>query len=615
MSMADESIDLVREPDPNHLEWLLQLRGRTATDIADGRRSELVFEDLVHATSKRIDRSVAAIITVDREDIPRVRASSAPAAVNYLIHGSDRRTWFGGWAAAITRQKEIIIPEIAASSLYREHRKNFIDQGLLASRATPLLGRHHKIGGCLVIMLEEARLLDDQEIDVFEEVASLAALALRREQEREEILDRLRFDPLTGLENRDGLEDHLRMALSAAQADGPGVGLLFVDIDDLTLINDSLGHAAGDTIIATTASRISNQLMRADHVVRFGGDEFIVVLDRIDTLSDARSVAERIRDAIGKPLDIDDTTLNPTVSIGIAIGCAGTSPLQLIDEGHAAVVRAKQNGRGSTAHHDEALDAGAQDRLDREQRLQHAMDDGELAIFWQPKVNLYSGTISGAEALVRWIHPEEGIIGPDGFIATAERAALIDQLSDWVLRQAISEAVQLIEHIPSFSAAINLSATQLSRPDIGDVISAALEEHALAPERLIIELTESNLANEEVTNRLYQLRQKGLQLAIDDFGTGYSSLSYVRNLPVGIVKIDRAFLGGLQADGTGAPVLAAAVAMAHALGKSTTVEGIETPYQLAGLRALDVDWGQGYFFAEPSPLETLLAQIAESPSW
>ena len=578
--MADEAIDLDRETDPHHREWLLQLRARTATNIADGRRSELVFEDLISAASERIDRACAAIVTVDRDDVPRVRASQAPNAFNHLIHGVERRRWFGAWSAAIARQTEIIVPEIAASSLYREHRTTFVEHGILATRAAPIMGRHHVVGGALVLLLEDSRILSDDEIDVFEEISSLAGLALRREQERSEMLDRLRYDRLTGLETRDGLEDHLRTVLNSASPDGPGVGLLFVDIDDLTLVNDSLGHTAGDTIIATTANRIKGQLMRTDHVVRFGGDEFIVVLDRIESLDDARSVAERIRKAIRKPVAIGDTTLTTTVSIGISIGHADTSPLQLIDQGHAAVVRAKQDGRGSTADHDVTLDAGAGDRLDREQRLQQAMEDGELTIFWQPKVDLRNGRISGAEALVRWNHPEQGIIGPDGFIPTAERAALIDDLSTWVLQQAISEAVILTEHIPRFSAAINLSSTQLVRADIDYVIAAALEKFGLPAESLIIELTESTLANQEVIDRLYSLRDNNVRLAIDDFGTGYSSLSYVRSLPVGIVKIDRAFLGGLKSDGSGAPVLAAAVAMARALGKSTTVEGVETAAQL-----------------------------------
>ena len=614
-NMAVDAIDLVREPDPHHHEWLLRLRARTATNIADGRRTELVFEDLVATITDRIDRSVALIITADKEDIPRVRASSAPTPINHLIHGVERRNWFGAWSAAITRQTEIIIPEIAESSLYREHRRTFVGQTLLASRATPLPGRHHIVGGCLAIFLEDARILDPDEVEVVEEVAELAALALRREQEREEMLDRLRYDPLTGLENRDGLEDHLRASLNSASPGGPGVGLLFLDIDDLTLVNDSLGHAVGDSIIATTANRITSQLMRVDHVVRFGGDEFIIVLDRIDSLADARSVAERIRDAVGEPVEVAGTTLSTTVSIGITLGWSGTSPLELIDEGHAAVVRAKQNGRGSTAQHDEALDAGAGERLDREQRLRQALDNDELAVFWQPKVDLSTGRITGAEALVRWMHPELGTLGPDRFIPTAERAALIDELSDWVLQQAIGEAVLITEHVEGFSAAINLSATQLVRPDIDYVIAAALDVNSLPPGSLIIELTESILADQEVVDRLSRLRENGVQLAIDDFGTGYSSLAYVRNLPVGIVKIDRAFLVGLQADGTGAPVLAAAVAMAHALGKSTTVEGIETPEQLNGLRALDVDWGQGYYFAEPQPLAQLLAQIKEDPTW
>ena len=614
--MAEEQIDLADKRNPHHPEWLLHLRARIATEIADGRRTELIYEDLIGALASRIDRSKAAIITVNADEgIPRVRASSAPSEIDHLIHGVDRRRWFGAWAAAISRQSDTIIPEISASSQYREHRRTFVEHDIHASRATPLMGRYNVVGGCLAVMLNDTRILTRDEVDAFEEISDLAALALRREQEREEMLDRLRHDSLTGLENREGLQDRLRIALGSTSPRGPGVGVLFIDIDDLTLINDSLGHTAGDRVIAATASRIQNQLMRSDHVVRFGGDEFIVILERIETLEDARSVAERIRTAIGEPIDIDGTILNTTVSIGIAIGNSATAPLELVDQGHAAVVRAKQDGRSSTAAHDHDLDHGAGARLGREQRLRAALANDEFKVFWQPKVDLVTGKIAGAEALVRWHDPEEGILGPDTFIPTAERGGLANELSDWVLLQAISEAVQLTEHLEGFSAAINLSATQLARPDIDYVIGVALDANQLAPDSLIIELTESTLADDRALKRLDALRDYGVKLAIDDFGTGYSSLSYVSNLPVGIVKVDRAFLVGLQADGTGAPVLAAAVSMAHTLGKSTTVEGIETPEQLAGLRALDVHWGQGYLFAEPAPVTTLLAQIDTDPTW
>lgn len=614
--MAEQQIDLADTRNPFHPEWLIHLRARIATDIANGRPSELIFEDLVAALNSRMERADAIIITLEsNRELSRVRASSAPPELTTLVHGATRHRRFGAWGAAITSENEVSIPEVAASSLYREHLRTYVDHNVHAARAIPLLGRHNAVGGCLEVLLSDPRLLTDDEIAAFEQVGELAALALRREQEREELLDRLRHDPLTGLENREGLGDRLQAALNNSSLRGPGVGLLFIDIDDLTLVNDSLGHTAGDQLIAATAERIQKQLMASDHVVRFGGDEFIVILERIEALDDARSVAERLRTAIGEPIEFDNTTLTPTVSIGITIGTAATPPLELIDQGHAAVVRAKQNGRSSTAEHDHRLDQGAEARLGREVRLRTALDNNEFVVFWQPNVDLKTGKISGAEALVRWCHPEKGVLGPDMFIPTAERAGLIDELSDFVLRLAISEAVELHERIPQFSAAINLSATQLSRPDIDEVIGTALDVNQVAPTSLIIELTESTLADDRVLRRIDALRQQGVRLAIDDFGTGYSSLAYVHNLPVGVVKIDRAFLVGLQANGSGAPVLAAAVSMAHSLGKSTTVEGVETQDQLAGLRALGAHRGQGYLFAEPAPLSTLITQIDSNPSW
>ncbi len=612
--MSEIALDLVPEPEPDHTEWLLRLRASVATDIADDRHCDVIFAALITALVQRIRGATAIILTLDEKGATSMRASSAPPDINRLVHGSRRRNWFGSWASAIARQTDVVVSELAASSLYREHRGLFVEHALLASRSIPFLGRHNVVAGAMVVYLDEQRLLDPHELDVFEDVASLAALAIRHDQARQELLDRIRHDPLTGLENRDGLEDHLSVALNMTTPQGSSVGLLFVDIDDLTLVNDSLGHTAGDTVIATTAGRIKNQIMSSDTVVRFGGDEFIVVLDRISGVADARAVAERIRTAIGEPIDVAETSLTTTVSIGITLGRSGTPPLQLIDEGHAAVVRAKRIGRGSTAEHDVGLDTRAGERLGRELQLREGLDNDDFAIFWQPKVELSSGELIGAEALVRWKHPEFGVIGPDEFIGTAERAGMINELSDWILHQAIRESKTLAANT-NFSMAINLSATQMSRPDIVTIIKDALDQHQLEPHRLIIELTESVLANHTVIAQLHELRDAGMTIAIDDFGTGYSSLAYVQQLPVGIVKVDRAFLDGLTEDGNGAPVLKAAVAMAHALGLMTTVEGVETAAQLEGLRALDVGWAQGYLFAEPRPLADLLELIKQDTRW
>lgn len=613
--MSNVAIDLVPEPDPDHTEWLLRLRARVATDIADDRHSDIIFAQLTKALDERIDGCSSALITVDDTNVTTVRASTLPASASDRMHRIRRRNWFGAWAAAMTRQADVAVADVSASTLYREHHAEFVTDGLLAARSSPLADRHNAVVGALVIYLDRPRILETHELDVFEVVTNLTNLALRHEQTRQHLLDRIRLDPLTGLENREGLEDHVRAALTAATAQGASVGLLFVDIDDLTLVNDSLGHAVGDTVIAATAERIRSQVMATDTVVRFGGDEFIVVLDRINGVDEARAVAERIRTAIAEPLEIADTSLTTTVSIGITLGTTTTPALQLIDEGHAAVVRAKQDGRSSTAEHDRGLDTGAGDRLDREHQLREALDNGEFTVFWQPKVELPTGTVVGAEALVRWNHTTRGLIGPDSFIATAERAGLINELSDWIVCQAISEASSIVRESPSFTGAINLSATQMTRPDMVATIVDALDTHHLDPSHLIIELTESVLANHEVISRLHELRRAGLKVAIDDFGTGYSSLAYVQQLPVGIVKVDRAFLDGLTNDGTGAPVLSAAVAMAHALGMTATVEGVETTDQLEGLRQLNVDWAQGYLFAEPAPLANLIELMQSNSHW
>ena len=604
-AMGGDVVNLIPEPQPDHNDWILRFRARVATDIADGRATEMIFGDLITALDDRVAGARAAIITVDKDSFSHVAATSLPPEIASLIHGARRRDWFGSWAAAISRHSSVTVIDVVESSLYREHRPRLTEHGLVAARATPLRGRHHLVAGALVAYLPEARLFTADEGDILDLVAELAGLAIRRDLNRQELLDRIRFDPLTGLENRDGLEEILRRALTTVGIDGPGVGLLFVDIDDLTLINDSLGHTAGDTVIATTASRIKNHLMHSDTVVRFGGDEFIVVLDRVHTATDAHHVADRIRRSIAEPLEVGGTQLTTTVSIGITIGHANTDPLELVDEGHAAVVRAKQSGRGSTAHHDRILDGGAGERLGREVELRDALAEDQFVVHWQPKVNLSTGHIVGAEALIRWDQPGVGIVGPDQFLRTAERAGLTAELSDWVLEQSLSEGAEIAREYSWFSVAVNLPATEIARPEIVDNIERLLDETGFPRNQLIIELTESVLAEDSAVAQLHALRNAGIRVAIDDFGTGYSSLAYVQQLPVQIVKIDRAFLDGLRSDGSGAPVLAAAIAMAQALGMSTTVEGVETPGQLEALRRLGVDLAQGYLFSAPLPCAAL----------
>jgi diguanylate cyclase (GGDEF)-like protein len=612
--MAGTALQLVPGSEPDDGERLLRLRARIATEIAEGQRYDVVLDTLARTLTEHIPKASVVIIDID-DNVARISSSNAPGAVQRLIHGRARRHWFGAWASAITRSGEVSVPEVAASSLYREHRGTYVEHRMLAVRAVPIVGRHNKMAGALAVYLPEQRIFTPSELDLFEEVASLLRLALHHEQAQQELLDRLRHDPLTGLENRDGLEEHIRRAIDAAEGHGANVGLLFVDIDDLTLVNDSLGHTAGDTIIAMTAERIRSQVLPGDTVVRFGGDEFIVVLERIENITDAQNTAERIRDAIGEPITLNDNEIATTVSIGITCGGVGSLPLQLIDEGHAAVVRAKQGGRGSTATHDHGLDTGAADRLDRETRLREGLEKSEFVLFWQPKVQVSTGRIVGAEALVRWDHPEHGIIGPDEFLATAERSGAINDLSDWVLWQTVKEVGAFSEIDPEFAVAVNMSATQLARPRCVESIAEALGAYDVRPTQLIVELTESVLADTTVVERIHELRELNVRVAIDDFGTGYSSLAYVQQLPVGMIKVDRAFLGGLAADGTGAPILQAAVAMAHALDMTATVEGVETKDQLHGLREINADWAQGYLFAEPSPQANLVSLMLSDTTW
>ncbi len=610
--MSDRALSLVpglAGPD------LVELRARVATAIAEDRDVDAVLDDLLRVLSDAVEDSAAVLVELDEHDRARIVVSTLPGSLPDLIHRAPRRRWFGSWAAVLTRRAELAVPDTLGSSLYREHRTLFETLGLLSGRAVPLTGRHGLLAGSLTWYIPEPRILTEPELDLLAEVTDLAQLAIRHQQSRAELLARVRNDPLTGLENRDGIEDHIRRALMISGARGGAVGVLFVDIDDLTLVNDSLGHTAGDMVIAEVADRIRTELLPGDVVVRFGGDEFIVVLERIDAVEEAQRFAQRLRTVLGEPMAVDDTELTITVCFGVTTGRPGASPLRLIDEGHAAVVRAKRGGRDRLAVHDAALDTGAGERLDREVRLREALENEEFVVRWQPKVDLAAGRAVGAEALVRWEHPELGLVTPDEFIGTAERAGLMHVLSDQVLRLAIEEASHFTDAIPEFAVAVNVSPTELMRADFIDVVASTLSDTGFDAKHLIIELTESVLANRTVVGRLHELRALGVRIAIDDFGTGYSSLAYVHELPIAMVKIDRAFLVGLEVDGTGAPVMRAAVAMAQALELHTTVEGVESSDQLTALRTLGVDWGQGYLFSEPVPAAELRSLLESSSTW
>jgi len=418
-------------------------------------------------------------------------------------------------------------------------------------------------------------------------------------------------DPLTGLPNRLLFMDRLRDLMARGQRRKHRVAVLFVDLDHFKVINDSLGHEAGDQLLLAVGHRLRRMLRPTDTVARFGGDEFTILCPDVDDPESVTRLAERVLDEIARPVWLVDGEVFATASIGIACSLqradAPESPETLVRDADAAMYRAKELGRRRAEFFDQRLRARTVEHLHIGNDLHRALERSEFELHYQPILELEMGRVSGFEALCRWRHPDRGLTGPVDFIGLAEETGLIVPLGAWVLETACAQLAAWQAERPDdehpLTVSANVSPRQLAEPSFPDQIRDVIHQSGIRPGSLWLEITETALMHdtESATSALRALRGLGVHLAVDDFGTGYSSLSHLKRFPIEALKIDQSFIRGLNRDGEDAAIVTAVVSLAHALGLTSTAEGVETPEQLADLRTLGCEYAQGNLFAEPMP--------------
>ncbi|HEX6014223.1 MAG TPA: EAL domain-containing protein, partial [Geminicoccaceae bacterium] len=416
-------------------------------------------------------------------------------------------------------------------------------------------------------------------------------------------------DELTGLPNRHLLWDRMRQALALAARQELRVGLLLLDLDHFKDVNDSLGHPVGDRLLCQAAERLAGLLRRSDMLSRLGGDEFAVVMPDLRAPDEAAALARRLIAALGRPFVVDGHKVHVAASVGIALFPAnGKDPGELLRNADLALYRAKQEGRAGFRFFEPAMDQEIRARRQLEADLRRALDQRELALHYQPQVDLATGAVVAVEALVRWRHPERGLVPPCEFIPVAETSGLIRPLGAWVLGDACRQAKLWQACGQARVVAVNLSPVQLRHPDMLAAIDHVLRRHELEPRWLELEITESLLveAFDGVVDRnLRGLAARGVQLAIDDFGVGYSSLAYLKRLPAAKIKVDRSFIRDIGADPEDEALVRAIVSLGHSLGKRVVAEGIETEPQMEFLRGVSCDIGQGLLLARPQDAAAL----------
>ena len=537
----------------------------------------------------------------DGKHLVKGAAPSLPDAYIGALDGMEIGEDSGSCSVAAFSREATIVEDIASDPQWRKYREIALSQGLASCWSIPILSTKEQVLGTFALYGSQPRAPKPLELAALGRGAHLASLAIERAQNEARIVQLAHFDALTGLPNLTLLKDRVAHAMGMAQRSGSQVALMFLDLDHFKNVNDTLGHRIGDELLVQLSRRLKSVLRDEDTLSRMGGDEFIFVLPGTDA-DGAAHVAEKLLETVASPYQIRQYELTVTPSVGIAIYPAdGTDFDRLYQCADVAMYRAKRDGRNCFRFFTSEMQERSSRRMQLENALRQALMHDQFELYYQPQISIEDGSLVGAEALLRWQHPELGAISPAEFIPVAEESGLILGIGEWVLREAARQAKAWLGQGLELTIAVNLSAVQFRQANLSQKIMQILNEAQLPPRHIELELTES-VAMEVPMAAIAvmdELHERGFRMSIDDFGTGYSSLSYLRKFKINKLKIDQSFVSSIFDDPESRAIVSAIITLADSLGFETIAEGVETEEQLEFLRMRGCREVQGYYFSKP----------------
>ncbi|MGA2321211.1 MAG: EAL domain-containing protein [Solirubrobacteraceae bacterium] len=572
-------------------------------------------QDLVERVAAHLDVDHCAVLVFEPDDHQLRMIAAVGWPSSFIGHMTVPATLDTQGGRTVAGDQPLIIGDLSTDARF-PGSVALREQGIVSGMSTPIRGHRHPYGG-LGVHTTRHRHFTPEEASFLEIVAGVLGAAAERSAAEEEIRHQAVHDGLTGLPNRLLFEDRLSHALAASRRHDRGLAVLFVDLDNFKSINDSLGHSTGDKVLGVAAMRLAGCLRPEDTLARMGGDEFAIVLPEIGEPQDVSLAAERLQKALRGQITIaGGQRLIITASIGIAIASHEqlATAEELTRNADLGMHAAKHAGKGLVRFFAPSMHENAVLRLELTSDLRGALDGGQFIVHYQPIVTLADGAIAGAEALVRWNHPQRGLIAPGVFIGLAEDAGLIGEIGRLVLGQACNQMQrwrEALNECRELFVTVNVSPLQLHSSRLLMDVETALRHSGLPPDRLILEITENVLCDRgsDVSQQLAELKRLGVRLAVDDFGTGYSALSYLQDMPVDILKIDKSFIDLLGSSIDNDQLVDSIINLAHGVHLQTVAEGIETQAQARTLRMMNSEFAQGFHFAKPLPAEQFEALL------